>query len=43
VISGNFYEILKNGIEIIGKDVRNNGQFYSPTVKLKQLTVAGKD
>ena len=42
VISGDFYEIFKNGIEIIGNDLRNNMQNYSPTVKLTQLTIAGK-
>jgi len=42
LISGNFYELLKNGIEIIGKDLRNSEQNYSPTVKLTQLTIAGK-
>lgn len=42
VISGNFYELLKKGIEIIGNDLRNSMQNYSPTVKLTQLTIAGK-
>jgi len=42
VISGNFYEILKNGIEIIGNDLRNIMQNYSPTVRITQLTIAGK-
>jgi len=42
VISGNFYELLKNGIEVIGNDPRNSMQNYSPTVKLTQLTIAGK-
>lgn len=42
VISGNFYELFKSGIEIIGNDVRNSMQNYSPTVKLTQLTIAGK-
>jgi len=42
VISGSFYELLKNGIEIIGNDLRNSEQNYSPTVKLTQLTIAGK-
>ncbi|UCC33670.1 MAG: TldD/PmbA family protein [Candidatus Bathyarchaeota archaeon] len=42
VISGSFYEILKDGIAIIGSDLRNSGQNYSPTVKLAQLTIAGK-
>jgi len=43
VISGNFYELLKSGIEIVGSDLRNSMQNYSPTVKLTQLTIAGKD
>lgn len=42
VISGDFYELLKDGIEIIGNDLRNSRQNYSPTVKLTQLTIAGK-
>ncbi|MDH5780547.1 MAG: TldD/PmbA family protein, partial [Candidatus Bathyarchaeota archaeon] len=42
VVSGNFYEILKEGIEIIGNDLRNSAQNYSPTVKLAELTIAGK-
>lgn len=42
VISGNFYELLKDGIEIIGNDPANNMQNYSPTVKATQLTIAGK-
>jgi PmbA protein len=42
IISGNFYELLKKGIEIIGNDLRNSMQNYSPTVKLTQLTIAGK-
>jgi PmbA protein len=43
IISGNFYEILKNDIEILGNDLKNNMHCYSPTVKLAQLTIAGKD
>ncbi len=42
IISGNFYELLKGGIEIIGEDLRNSGGNYSPTVKIAELTIAGK-
>jgi len=42
VISGSFYELLKSGIETVGNDPRNSMQCYSPTVKLTQLTIAGK-
>jgi PmbA protein len=41
VISGNFYELLKGGMEL-GSDLRNSFHYYSPTVKLTQLTIAGK-
>jgi PmbA protein len=42
VISGNFYDILKNGVEIIGKDLENNSEIYSPTVKISELMFAGE-
>ena len=42
VISGNFYELLKKGIESVGKDLRNSAENYSPTVKITELTVAGE-
>jgi len=41
VVSGNFYELLKGGIQL-ANDLSNNSQYYSPTVKLAQLTIAGK-
>jgi PmbA protein len=42
VISGNFYELLKDGMECVGKDLRNSQENYSPTVKLAEVTVAGE-
>ncbi len=42
VISGNFYDLLKEGIELIGHDLKNIVQNYSPTVKISQLAIAGK-
>jgi len=42
VISGNFYELLKNGVESVGTDLRNTASTYSPTVKLAQVTIAGE-
>ncbi len=42
VISGNFYDILKGKIELVGEDLRNSGENYSPTVKVTELTIAGK-
>ncbi|MBX5329150.1 MAG: TldD/PmbA family protein [Candidatus Bathyarchaeota archaeon] len=43
VISGNFYDLLKDGIEIVGNDLRNSAHCYSPTVKLTKLTLAGQE
>lgn len=42
VVSGNFYELLKTGIESVGNDVRNRQSTYSPTVKLKEVAIAGE-
>jgi PmbA protein len=47
IIAGNFHELLKGGVEMIGDDVRNSMgmagvSIYSPTVKIAQLTIAGK-
>jgi PmbA protein len=42
VLSGNFYELLKDGFEAVGDDTRNSGGYYSPTVKIRELTVAGE-
>jgi len=42
VISGDFYEILRDGVAVIGDDLRNSSQNYAPTVGLSQLTVVGK-
>jgi len=46
IIAGNFHELLMGGVEMIGNDVRNSmgigGSVYSPTIKLSELTIAGK-
>jgi predicted Zn-dependent protease len=42
VLAGNFHETLRDGFEIIGEDTMNSGRSYSPTVKIKSLTVAGE-
>lgn len=42
VISGDFYRILRKGIEILGKDLKNSRNIYTPTVKIAKLTIAGK-
>lgn len=42
VLSVNFYDLLRDGFETIGDDTMNNGGIYSPTVKLRKLTIAGE-
>lgn len=47
VIAGNFQELFRDGVETISNDLRNsvgmgNVSVSSPTVKLAELTIAGK-
>jgi PmbA protein len=42
VLSTDFYSILKNGIVAVGNDISNYTQYYSPTVKLREVAIAGK-
>jgi len=41
-VSGDFYKMIAEDVEMVGKDVRNMGQYYSPTIKFREITVAGK-
>ncbi|NHK32094.1 MAG: TldD/PmbA family protein [Asgard group archaeon] len=42
VIGGNIFDILMNKIEILGNDVNNNNKVYSPSVKISEMSIAGK-
>ena len=42
VIGGNMFDILLNKTEVIGNDVRNLYKVYSPSVKISEMTIAGK-
>jgi len=41
IVSGNFFEILESGIEMIGDDVDNSGTCYCPSLKISALNIAG--
>lgn len=41
-VSGDFYKMILEDLESVGNDVRNNGPYYSPTVKFSKMTLAGK-
>ena len=42
VIAGNFFDILLGKIDLIGNDVVNNGKVYAPSVRVSELSIAGK-
>lgn len=42
ILAGNYHEVLKEGFDDIGNDLRNIGNYYSPTVKVCKLTIAGE-
>ena len=42
VLSANFHELIKNQIDLVGKDLGNEMQYYSPSVRIRELTVAGQ-
>lgn len=39
LVSGNFFEIIKSGIDTIGRDLDHAGSSYSPTVKVKSMSI----
>ncbi len=39
LISGNFFDIMKNGMDMIGQDVDHSGGSYSPTVRVASMSV----
>jgi len=43
VLSANFHELIKNQIDLIGNDLKNNMQYYSPSIRIKDLTIAGQN
>jgi PmbA protein len=42
VVSGHFFDIMKNSISLIGDDVQNSGNVYAPSVRVSEMTVAGE-
>jgi len=41
IVSGNFFDILENKIELIADDVENLGSIYAPSVKITEMSVTG--
>ncbi len=42
IVSGSFFDMLRNTIDLIADDTRNAGNFYSPSVRVREMTVAGR-
>ncbi|MHA1859711.1 MAG: TldD/PmbA family protein [Candidatus Asgardarchaeia archaeon] len=42
IISGNLFDLLKNKLEFVGKDLCEGRNTICPTIKLSEMTVAGK-
>ena len=42
IISGNFFDILRNRVDLVADDVRNLGSTYSPSVRVSEMTVTGE-
>ena len=42
IVSGNFFEILRSGIDLLGDDVDNWGSTYAPSTRISQMTVTGE-
>ena len=42
IIAGNFFEILKDKIDDIGSDITNNNHMYCPSIKVSEMSIAGK-
>ncbi|MHA1213338.1 MAG: TldD/PmbA family protein [Candidatus Heimdallarchaeota archaeon] len=42
ILAGNFFDIMKNKLETIGKDVDNSNFIYTPSIKVSEMTIAGK-
>jgi len=42
IVSGNFFDMIRNTIDLVANDMRNDGSFYSPSVRVQQMSVAGR-
>jgi len=42
IVSGNFFDMIRTNLDLVGNDTRNDGSFYSPSVRVKEMSIAGK-
>jgi len=41
IVSGSFFDMISNTIDLIADDTRNAGNFYSPSVRVREMSIAG--
>jgi len=42
IVSGSFFDMIRNTIDLIADDTRNAGNFYSPSVRVREMSIAGR-
>jgi len=42
IVSGGFFDMIRNTIDLIADDTRNAGNFYSPSVRVQGMSIAGR-
>ncbi len=42
IVSGSFFDMIRNTIDLVADDTRNAGNFYSPSVRVREMSIAGR-
>jgi len=42
IVSGNFFDMIRHKIDLIADDTRNAANFYSPSVRVREMSIAGR-
>jgi len=42
IVSGSFFDMMRNTIDLIADDTRNDANFYSPSVRVREMSIAGR-
>ena len=42
IIAGNFFDLMQNKLDIIGEDIDNSNFIYTPSIKVSEMSIAGK-
>jgi len=42
IVSGSFFDMIRDTIDLIADDTRNAANFYSPSVRVREMSIAGR-